>query len=75
MQCYLLLENIFNVAECNWQVNLKLQFFTSSCDVLAELETKRILLEAFKERQQKNAQSGTLPTFYKKVLFEIILCF
>lgn len=35
-------------------------------EALMELETKRILLEAFKERQQKNAQSGTLPTFYKK---------
>jgi serine/threonine-protein phosphatase 2A regulatory subunit B'' len=39
---------------------------------MAELETKRILLEAFKERQQKNAQAGVLPTFYKKVLLEIL---
>ncbi|KAJ8490332.1 hypothetical protein OPV22_012053 [Ensete ventricosum] len=31
-----------------------------------ELETKRILLEIFKERQQRNAQAGSVPSFYKK---------
>ena len=34
----------------------------------AELETKKILLDIFKEKQQNSAQSGTLPSFYKKVL-------
>ncbi|KAI0510774.1 hypothetical protein KFK09_011383 [Dendrobium nobile] len=31
-----------------------------------ELETKRILLDIFKERQQKNAEAGSIPCFYKK---------
>ena len=31
-----------------------------------ELETKRILLEIFKEKQQKSQQAGTIPSFYKK---------
>ncbi|OAY76032.1 putative serine/threonine-protein phosphatase 2A regulatory subunit B subunit TON2, partial [Ananas comosus] len=33
-------------------------------EALMELETKRILLEIFKERQQKEA--GSIPSFYKK---------
>jgi len=33
----------------------------------AELETKRILLDIFKEKQQKSAEAGTIPSFYKKV--------
>lgn len=32
-----------------------------------ELETKRILLDIFKEKQQKSAEAGTIPSFYKKV--------
>ncbi|KAL1832545.1 hypothetical protein ACET3Z_002196 [Daucus carota] len=35
-------------------------------EALMELETKRILLDMFKEKQQKNAESGSLPSFYKK---------
>ncbi|KAL7190191.1 hypothetical protein ACSBR2_022468 [Camellia fascicularis] len=35
--------------------------------VLLELETKRILLNIFKEKQQKSAEAGTIPSFYKKV--------
>ncbi|KZV51221.1 tonneau [Dorcoceras hygrometricum] len=35
-------------------------------EALMELETKRILLEIFKEKQQKNAEAGTIPSFYKK---------
>jgi serine/threonine-protein phosphatase 2A regulatory subunit B'' len=31
-----------------------------------ELETKRILLEIFKEKQQKSQEAGTIPSFYKK---------
>ncbi|CAL5332285.1 unnamed protein product [Camellia sinensis] len=31
-----------------------------------ELETKRILLNIFKEKQQKSAKAGTIPSFYKK---------
>ena len=31
-----------------------------------EMETKRILLEAYKERQQKAAAAGAIPSFYKK---------
>ncbi|CAD6334631.1 unnamed protein product [Miscanthus lutarioriparius] len=31
-----------------------------------ELETKRILLEIFKERQRKSAEAGSIPSFYKK---------
>ena len=30
------------------------------------METKRILLEAYKERQQKAAAAGAIPSFYKK---------
>lgn len=33
----------------------------------AELETKRILLDIFKEKQQKSAEAGSIPSFYKKV--------
>lgn len=32
----------------------------------AELETKRILLDIFKEKQKKSAEAGTIPSFYKK---------
>ncbi|CAK9159743.1 unnamed protein product [Ilex paraguariensis] len=35
-------------------------------EALMELETKRILLEIFKEKQQKSAQAGAIPSFYKK---------
>ncbi|PIA61595.1 hypothetical protein AQUCO_00300839v1 [Aquilegia coerulea] len=35
-------------------------------EALMELETKRILLDIFKEKQQKNAESGTIPSFYRK---------
>lgn len=31
-----------------------------------ELETKRILLDIFKEKQQKSVEAGTIPSFYKK---------
>ncbi|GKD18276.1 hypothetical protein Tco_1207434, partial [Tanacetum coccineum] len=31
-----------------------------------ELEMKRILLDIFKEKQQKSAEAGTIPSFYKK---------
>lgn len=34
--------------------------------VFAELETKRILLEIFKDKQQKSQEAGTIPSFYKK---------
>nr|GFB48561.1 probable serine/threonine-protein phosphatase 2A regulatory subunit B'' subunit TON2 [Tanacetum cinerariifolium] len=33
---------------------------------LLKLETKRILLDIFKEKQQKSAEAGTIPSFYKK---------
>jgi len=32
----------------------------------AELETKRILLDIFKDKQKKSAEAGTIPSFYKK---------
>ncbi|KAL7178097.1 hypothetical protein ACSBR2_031283 [Camellia fascicularis] len=35
-------------------------------EALMELETKRILLNIFKEKQQKSAKAGTIPSFYKK---------
>ncbi|XP_024022608.1 probable serine/threonine-protein phosphatase 2A regulatory subunit B'' subunit TON2 [Morus notabilis] len=35
-------------------------------EALMELETKRILLDIFKEKQQKSAAAGTIPSFYKK---------
>ncbi|KAK9136968.1 hypothetical protein Sjap_007562 [Stephania japonica] len=35
-------------------------------EALMELETKRILLDMFKEKQQKNAEAGKIPSFYKK---------
>lgn len=36
----------------------------------SELETKRILLDIFKAKQQKSAEAGTIPSFYKKVSFQ-----
>ncbi|KAG6437501.1 hypothetical protein SASPL_102419 [Salvia splendens] len=35
-------------------------------EALMELETKRILLDIFKAKQQKSAEAGTIPSFYKK---------
>ncbi|KAI7746327.1 hypothetical protein M8C21_030578 [Ambrosia artemisiifolia] len=35
-------------------------------EALMELETKKILLDIFKEKQQKSAEAGTIPSFYKK---------
>uniref|UniRef100_A0A0E0KYI7 EF-hand domain-containing protein n=1 Tax=Oryza punctata TaxID=4537 RepID=A0A0E0KYI7_ORYPU len=35
-------------------------------EALMELETKRILLEIFKERQRKSMEAGAIPSFYKK---------
>ncbi|CAJ2634363.1 unnamed protein product [Trifolium pratense] len=35
-------------------------------EALMELETKRILLDIFKDKQKKSAEAGTLPSFYKK---------
>ncbi|KAK6121576.1 hypothetical protein DH2020_044680 [Rehmannia glutinosa] len=35
-------------------------------EALMELETKRILLDIFKVKQQKSAEAGTIPSFYKK---------
>ncbi|KAL1832537.1 hypothetical protein ACET3Z_002188 [Daucus carota] len=40
---------------------------------LMELETKRTLLDMFKEKQQKNAESGSLPSFYKKKQSDLLL--
>lgn len=39
----------------------------------SELETKRILLDIFKEKQQKTAEAGTIPSFYKKVSHFILI--
>lgn len=33
---------------------------------VAELETKRILLEAYRVQQEKSSQTAAIPTFYKK---------
>ncbi|KAA3480956.1 putative serine/threonine-protein phosphatase 2A regulatory subunit B'' subunit TON2 [Gossypium australe] len=41
-------------------------------EALMELETKRILLDIFKEKQQKSAEAGTIPSFYKKACIKII---
>ncbi|CAM6103845.1 unnamed protein product [Calypogeia fissa] len=35
-------------------------------EALTEMETKRILHDAFRERQQKSAEAGVIPSFYKK---------
>ncbi|KAG8650954.1 hypothetical protein MANES_07G083301v8 [Manihot esculenta] len=35
-------------------------------EALMELETKRILLDIFKEKQQRSAEAATVPSFYKK---------
>lgn len=37
-----------------------------------ELETKRILLDIFKEKQQKSAEAGTIPSFYKKACIRTV---
>lgn len=39
-----------------------------------ELETKRILLDIFKEKQQKSAEAGTIPSFYKKARARFVAC-
>ncbi|KAJ0976198.1 hypothetical protein J5N97_018163 [Dioscorea zingiberensis] len=52
-----------------WVRNLRRYIGTGAglgSEALMELETKRILLEIFKERQQKNAEAGSIPSFYKK---------
>ncbi|GJU03544.1 probable serine/threonine-protein phosphatase 2A regulatory subunit B'' subunit TON2 [Tanacetum coccineum] len=41
-------------------------FMHTGSGISAELETKRILLDIFKEKQQKSAEAGTIPSFYKK---------
>lgn len=41
--------------------------------LFVELETKRILLDIFKERQQKNAEAGSIPCFYKKAGWRVVL--
>ncbi|KAL0709710.1 hypothetical protein Bca4012_016688 [Brassica carinata] len=45
-------------------------------EALMELETKRILLEIFKDKQQKSQEAGTIPSFYKKAcpLHTLIRC-
>ncbi|XP_057539125.1 probable serine/threonine-protein phosphatase 2A regulatory subunit B'' subunit TON2 isoform X2 [Amaranthus tricolor] len=35
-------------------------------EALMELETKRILLDIFKEKQLKSSEAGAIPSFYKK---------
>ncbi|GFP89441.1 probable serine/threonine-protein phosphatase 2a regulatory subunit b'' subunit ton2 [Phtheirospermum japonicum] len=40
---------------------------------LQELETKRILLYIFKVKQQKSAEAGTIPSFYKKKQSDLLL--
>jgi len=35
--------------------------------LFVEMETKKILLEAYKERQQKAVAAGAIPSFYRKV--------
>ncbi|XP_002968661.2 probable serine/threonine-protein phosphatase 2A regulatory subunit B'' subunit TON2 [Selaginella moellendorffii] len=35
-------------------------------EALMELETKRILLDGYKEQQQRTLQKGTIPSFYKR---------
>ncbi|KAJ7536115.1 hypothetical protein O6H91_12G056800 [Diphasiastrum complanatum] len=35
-------------------------------EALMELEIKRILLDAYREHEQKNLEKGAIPTFYKK---------
>ncbi|RXH80270.1 hypothetical protein DVH24_041417 [Malus domestica] len=42
-------------------------------EALMELETKRILLDIFKEKQQKSAEAGTIPSFYKKACSRIFV--
>ncbi|GJW22582.1 probable serine/threonine-protein phosphatase 2A regulatory subunit B'' subunit TON2 [Tanacetum coccineum] len=39
-----------------------------------EHETRRILLNLFKEKHRKNAAAGIVPSFYKKVLLFVSLC-
>lgn len=40
-----------------------------------ELETKKILLDIFKEKQRKTAEAGTIPSFYKKACVIIVHMF
>lgn len=52
-----------------WLFNLTLPVLSLS---FVELETKRILLDIFKEKQQKSAEAGSIPSFYKKASVAII---
>nr|GEX68557.1 hypothetical protein [Tanacetum cinerariifolium] len=48
-------------------VQICLWIIDSGCSkYMTEIETKRILLDIFKEKQQKSAEGGTIPSFYKK---------
>lgn len=58
---------------CNWlclSVELETKKYNQGSRVLlfsyVELETKRILLDIFKEKQQKSAEAASIPSFYKK---------
>lgn len=53
---------------CCSYIQFNLMSFLSAIFFLSlELETKRILLDIFKEKQKKSAEAGTIPSFYKKV--------
>ncbi|KAG7028962.1 putative serine/threonine-protein phosphatase 2A regulatory subunit B'' subunit TON2 [Cucurbita argyrosperma subsp. argyrosperma] len=52
-----------------WVRNLRRYIGTGTglgSEALMELETKKILLDIFKEKQRKTAEAGTIPSFYKK---------
>ncbi|KAL8162245.1 hypothetical protein V2J09_013734 [Rumex salicifolius] len=52
-----------------WVRNLRRYIGTGAglgSEALMELETKRILLDIFKEKQQKSADAGAIPSFYKR---------
>ncbi|KAG5554968.1 hypothetical protein RHGRI_012495 [Rhododendron griersonianum] len=52
-----------------WVRNLRRYIGTGAglgSEALMELETKRILFDIFKEKQQKSAEAGAIPSFYKK---------
>ncbi|GLJ45903.1 hypothetical protein SUGI_0966330 [Cryptomeria japonica] len=64
-----LLKKISQASSMPWVRNLRRYIGTEAglgSEALMELEMKRILLELFKERQQRTANTRTIPSFYRK---------
>ncbi|KAJ0092264.1 hypothetical protein Patl1_25116 [Pistacia atlantica] len=59
------------VREHAFAINVTAEIFVCAYTCRRKLETKRILLDIFREKQQKSAEAGTIPSFYKKACARI----